>query len=540
MSATNAGVVGHNTSSKRDIDYQSETALKGFNHITVGASALCLRGITKSFGSFIANDAINLTLQEGEILALLGENGAGKTTLMDIIYGEYLADIGSIEVFGKSLKPGSTADAIEAGIGMVHQHFTLAANMSVLDNIIVGTERIWAPFSGRKKARERLVSLSKQFGLNITPEADIGGLSVGECQRVEILKALYRNAKILIMDEPTAVLTPQEVDGLFATLRHLVNEGLSVILISHKLREIMTVADRILVLRRGRVVAERVRANTDEVELAGLMVGRNVSRPERIPQAAGTPVLRLVGVSLAPRRGPVQLDQLSFEVRSGEVFGIAGVSGNGQSALSSVLSGLEQPTAGRIELNGAPAGALSPANLTARAVARIPEDRHADGLVVDMTVWENLIAERYRDTAFSRAGVLLITHAKREAERLIEEFDVRGADSDTTVRLLSGGNMQKLILARTLSRGPGFILADQPIRGLDVGAIAEVHRRLMAAREAGAGILLITEDLEELFLLSDRVAVLYQGRLSEARPSDSVDRLELGLAMAGKIDHSAH
>jgi len=498
-------------------------------------AVLRLAGIGKRFGTLVANDDIHLTLAAGEVLALLGENGAGKTTLMNILFGQYLADAGSIEAFGRPLKPGSTPAAIAAGIGMVHQHFTLADNLSVLDNVILGTEPLWRGLSRRRAARARLAELAGRFGLAVAADARIAELSVGERQRVEILKALYRDARILVMDEPTAVLTPQEVDGLFATLRQLVARGLSVIFISHKLREAMAIADRVAVLRAGRLVAERRVGETDRAELAELMVGRTVGRPVRAALPPGETVLRLAGVSVEGRDGRALLDGVHLQVRRHEVVGLAGVSGNGQATLSALLSGLVQPTAGRLELAGRPLARTSPGAMCERNVARIPEDRHADGLLVDMTVWENLMAERYRTAEFARAGVLRVGHARAAAAATIAAFDVRGARPETTVRLLSGGNMQKLILGRTLARAPDFILADQPTRGLDVGAIAEVHRRLLAAREAGAGILLISEDLDELLELADTVCVIYQGRISAPVPRERVDVRELGLAMAGQM-----
>jgi ABC-type uncharacterized transport system ATPase subunit len=505
-------------------------------------SALRIEGITKRFGPLIANDHISLTLARGEVLALLGENGAGKTTLMNILFGHYVADEGAVYVRGAALRPGSPHAAISAGIGMVHQHFTLADNLTVLDNVVLGTESLWRVSSKRHQARRRLMALAKQFGFRVDSNARVADLSVGERQHVEILKVLYRDAHVLIMDEPTAVLVPHEVEALFATLRKLAGHGVSVIFISHKLREVVAIADRIVVLRRGCVVAERATSAVNAAELAELMVGQPI--PQLLSGgvlekfAPGEPVLRLCGVTLAVANGHALLDNVNLTVRRHEIVGVAGVSGNGQSTLADLLSGLVQPNAGTIEILGELVERLSPIAIIDRNVARIPEDRHATGLFGDMTIWENIIAERYRNADFARAGFQRVGCAKAYSTKIIADFDVRCPGPDAVTRLLSGGNLQKLILGRTLSRSPEIIIANQPTRGLDVGAASYVHRRLISARARGAGVLLISDDLDELLDLSDRVVVMYRGKLLEPMSRDQIDIRNLSLQMAGQASHA--
>ncbi|GEO36938.1 sugar ABC transporter ATP-binding protein [Skermanella aerolata] len=492
---------------------------------------LRLAGVTKRFGALVANDDISLELRRGEVMALLGENGAGKTTLMNILFGHYVADEGSIEAFGKPLPGGSPKAALAAGICMVHQHFTLADNLSVLDNVILGTEPLWRFRSDRGAAAAKLSALAERFGLTVDPAAPVGSLSVGERQRVEILKALYRDARILILDEPTAVLTPQESERLFSTLKLLTAEGLGVIFISHKMNEVMAASDTVGVLRGGKLVAIRRTAETDRSELAELMIGRTLKAPAVEPMEPAEPVLTLAGVTVRAARG--MLDRADLVVRRHQIVGIAGVSGNGQAALADLVSGLGVPDDGRLEVFGKPVVVAGPLEMVKRGVARIPEDRHATGLVGDMAVWENLIAERVRLPEFSRLGFLRRDAARARAREVIKDYDVRCPGPDAVSRLLSGGNMQKLILGRTLSYKPGLILANQPTRGLDVGAVAYVHEQLLAARKAGAGVLLISEDLDELLALADQVAVIHRGRLSPPMPRAAVTICQLGLAMAG-------
>jgi len=489
---------------------------------------LRLSGITKRFGALVANDDISLDLARGEVLGLLGENGAGKSTLVSILFGHYVADAGSIEVFGQPLPPGQPKAALAAGIGMVHQHFTLADNLSVLDNVLIGTEPLWRLASHRREARERLLSTSKQFGLMVDPDARISTLSVGERQRVEILKALYRGARILILDEPTAVLTPQESEALFATLRTLIADGLSIIFISHKLDEVLAVSRRVAVLRQGKLVALRDAGELSKAELAELMVGRRVDAPVReaavAHSAAGT-LLSVGELGIGDK-----LQRASFDVRRGEIFGVAGVSGNGQAQLADALCGLLTPTRGAIRIAGRPIFA-TPRAFIAAGVARVPEDRAAVGVIGDLPIWENAISEHYREPAFSRLGWLRRGAAKAEAQRIVERFDVRSAGLDAPTRSMSGGNIQKLILGRALLNQPAVVIANQPTWGLDIGAVAYIHAQLLAARNRGAAVVLISEDLDELFAIADRIAVMFHGRLSDARRDWTL--AEIGLAMAG-------
>ncbi len=494
-----------------------------------------LENITKHFGSLVANDSISLSLQQGEILALLGENGAGKTTLMNILFGHYVADEGTITIDGEQLPPGSTEAAIEAGVGMVHQHFTLADNLSVLDNIILGTENLWSWRQDLAGARRKLEQMSQEFGLAVEPDVLVGELSVGERQRVEILKVLYRDARVLILDEPTAVLTPQETDGLFATLKKLTEKGLAVIFISHKLNEILAISNRVAVLRRGALTGLVNTADADRALLAEMMVGRKVTRPQLEAMVAGKAVLRLADLNLqGPDQTPL-LKNLNLEVCAHEIVGIAGVAGNGQTALAAVLSGLVKATSGTIELFGETLEVTSPSAMVSKGVGRIPEDRHASGVIGDMLVWENLISEDLRSPELSQGGFWIKkADAVARAEQLIEQYDVRCEGPFAQSKLLSGGNMQKLILARALSPDPLFILANQPVRGLDEGAIAYVQTQLLEARNRGAGILLISEDLDELLSLCDKVAVIYHGTLSPTFLTKHKTVPEIGLMMAGQ------
>jgi simple sugar transport system ATP-binding protein len=506
----------------------------------VTGPVLSLSGITKRFGALLANDAISLELQPGEILALLGENGAGKSTLVSILFGHYTADSGSIAVRGQALPPGDPRAALAAGIGMVHQHFTLADNLRVLDNIMLGSEPLWQPFSRKAAARARLLAVSQRFGLEVDPDAVVGTLSVGERQRVEILKALYRGARILILDEPTAVLTPQEGEALFHVLGQMVAQGLSIIFISHKLAEVLRVSNRVAVLRQGRLVAQARSADTSQAQLAQWMVGHAVGAPQRHPaQRTGEAVCVLRDVCTPASRD--RLDRVSLALHSGEIVAVAGISGNGQVALAEVLSGTRGIASGEVRLLGAPLP-KSPAQLTALGVARIPEDRHALGVVGDLPVWENAVSERLRSRLFSRFSWVRRRAAMAYAQSLIERFDVRGAGPLAPARSLSGGNMQKLILGRALMHPAGtgtprLIVAHQPTWGLDIGAVAYVQAQLIAARDAGAAVLLLSDDLDEVLTLGDRVAVMHRGHLSEAVPAALWTRETIGLAMAGARPH---
>ena len=495
---------------------------------------LRLAGITKRFGGLTANDAIDLELGRGEVVALLGENGAGKTTLMNILFGHYVADAGAITAFGHPLPPGRPQAALAAGIGMVHQHFTLADNLSVLDNILLGTEPLWRPWSARRAAARRVQALARDFGLEVHAQAEVGTLSVGERQRVEILKALYRDARVLILDEPTAVLTPQESDSLFATLKRLVERGLSILFISHKLDEVLAVSDRIVVLRGGRVVGRVDRGAADRHGLAELMVGRAVEAPRRAPLAPGADVVELRSVTTTAEPARPALADVTLAVRACEIVGIAGVSGNGQTTLADLLSGLVTPRAGSVLLYGDDVTGRDPRALVRLGIGRVPEDRHEVGAIGDMTLAENAVLETYREPGRCRAGLIDRRAIATEAAALGRAFDVRCEGVEQRARLLSGGNLQKLILGRVLARRPRFLLACQPSRGLDVGAVAEIHRRLLDARAEGAAILLISEDLDEILALADRVAVIHAGRLTAPIAREAVDIPHLGLLMAGQ------
>jgi simple sugar transport system ATP-binding protein len=507
---------------------------------------LRLSGITKRFGALVANDDISLTLAPGEVLALLGENGAGKSTLVSILFGHYVADAGSIEVFGQALPPGQPKAALAAGIGMVHQHFTLADNLSVLDNVMLGTEPLWRPFSRRAEARARLLKAAGDFGLEVDPDARIGDLSVGERQRVEILKALVRGARILILDEPTAVLTPQESESLFATLAQMVAQGLSVIFISHKLDEVLRVSHRVAVLRAGRLVAQMPSAGATPAQLAEAMVGQRVVKPVRSRSSDANDLQESVRSHDAVcelRDATVHgdgawplLDGVTLGLQRGEVLAIAGVAGNGQAALAEVLCGQRPLDAGQVLLQGAPLP-RGPRAVVRAGVARIPEDRHAVGAVGDLALWENAVLEQYAEPAFARAGFVRRAAARAYAQDLVTRFDVRGTEGaglDTVTRQLSGGNMQKLILGRALGgRTPALVLANQPTWGLDVRAVAYVHQQLLDACAAGAAVLLISEDLDEILALADRIAVIHHGRMTPAEPTERWTLARIGLAMAG-------
>ncbi|RUM98835.1 ABC transporter ATP-binding protein [Pseudaminobacter arsenicus] len=498
------------------------------------AYVLRLSGITKRFGPLVANDAISFELKRGEVIALLGENGAGKTTLMNILFGHYVADEGTVEVMGKKLAPGDPRAALDAGVGMVHQHFTLAENMTVLENIALGTQSPWKIRLDRVAARRRIGKLSSDFGLALDPDATVASLSVGERQRVEILKALYRDARILILDEPTAVLTPSETDALFRTLKLLVAQGLSIIFISHKLHEVMAVSDRVLVLRAGRLAGERATEGSSRSELAALMVGQHVASPTVGEPKTGSVLLELKNVSTSGQGSSTRLDDVSLVLRAGEITGLAGVSGNGQATLAALIAGTLKPSSGQMAISGAQVADWTPRAALSRGIGRIPEDRHAVGTIGDMSVTENVISERYGTPRFSRRGFLDWRAARNFAEEIIRDYDVKCPSPEARIRLLSGGNMQKLILGRALDADPVIILANQPTRGLDVGAVAFVHRRLLEARERGAAILLISEDLEEVLTLSDRILVMSKGRLSSPSKRGERSIRELGELMAGQ------
>jgi len=493
-----------------------------------------LRGITKRFPGVLANDAVDFDLRRGEIHALLGENGAGKSTLMNIVYGLYTPDEGEIRVKGKPVTIDSPSAAIEQGIGMVHQHFMLIPVMTVAENIVLATEPKQAGVLLDESAAEaRVRELSRSFKFAIDPEAKIENITVGQQQRVEILKALYRGADILILDEPTAVLTPQEAADLFEILRTLVQEGMSVIFISHKLNEVLAIADRITVLRRGKRVDTIPREGATEQSLARMMVGREVLlRVEKKPHEPGEPVLLVEDLEVNDERGLPAVRGVSFEVRAGEIVAIAGIDGNGQTELVEALAGLRKPSAGRITLAGEEITTAPARRRLDAGLGHIPEDRLRRGLVLEFTLAENLALHDYRKPPNSRFGWLQPRRILSWARRLLQEFDVRGGGPTARASALSGGNQQKVVVAREVERDPRLLIAAQPTRGLDVGAIEFVHRRLVQERDEGRAILLVSLELEEVLSLADRILVIYEGRIvGEFDPSASDE--ELGIAMTG-------
>ena len=499
----------------------------------MGEVVLRLEGITKNFGPLKANENVSLNLEKGEVLALLGENGAGKTTLMNILFGQYTADSGRVEVFGKTLPPGMARAALDAGVGMVHQHFTLAHNLSVLENVILGTSSLWSWKLQYKQARQQLLELANRYHLKINPDAKVSALSVGERQRVEILKALFRQAKILILDEPTAVLTPQETESLFKTLTEATEQGLSIIFISHKLHEVMKIAQKVAILRHGKLVATKETKETSPNELAALMVGNPISPTAVTERESGPVLMELLNVSTDTQHHSKGLKNVSLRLCSGEIVGLAGVSGNGQTSIADLVAGLITPSQGKLRLDDKPIDQWSPRQSVLSGIARIPEDRHHAGTIADFSLTENSIIERYRDQPFARHGWVNWQAAVGFTKELIKQYDVRCPGPDTRIRLLSGGNMQKLILGRVLQNDPRVILAHQPSRGLDIGAVHYVHKKLLEARQKGAAILLISEDLDEILQLSDIIHVSSEGRVSPPFQRGKVTPAELGGWMSG-------
>jgi general nucleoside transport system ATP-binding protein len=493
-----------------------------------------LRGITKAFPGIIANDHVDFDLRPREVHALLGENGAGKTTLMNVLYGLYHADEGEIRIGGEPVAFGSPREAIEHGIGMVHQHFMLIPVMTVAENIVLATEpRQAGVFLDFDAAVARVRELSRTFGFEIDPKARVDSLTVGQEQRVEILKALYRGADILILDEPTAVLTPQEAQELFEILETLKREGMSIIFISHKLKEVLEIADRITVLRRGETVDTVPREGATEQGLARLMVGREVLlRVEKPPPNPGEPLLVVEDLAVQDDRGLDAVRGVSFEVRAGEILGIAGVDGNGQRELIDALTGLLKPAAGRIIVQGRDQTTASAKHRLEDWLGHIPEDRQRRGLVLEFTLAENLVLHDYDRPPFARFGWLYPARLLDWARKLLQEFDVRGGGPETLAAALSGGNQQKVVVAREVGRDPRVLVAAQPTRGLDVGAIEFIHRRLVEERDEGRAVLLLSLELDEILSLSDRILVIYEGRLV-GEYSPDVSEEELGFAMTG-------
>jgi general nucleoside transport system ATP-binding protein len=497
------------------------------------APALELRGITKRFGPVVANDRIDFDLRQGEVHALLGENGAGKSTLMSILYGLYSPDEGEIRVNGEPVQVTSPSRAIALGIGMVHQHFMLVPVMTVTENIVLGEEPTRGVLLDVREGARKVKELSDRYGLRVDPDAVIEQVSVGMQQRVEILKTLYRDARILILDEPTAVLTAQETQELFEVLRALKKDGVSIVFISHKLNEVLEISDRVTVLRRGEKIDTVPTEGATEQSLARLMVGRDVLlRVEKEAAKPGDPVLEVEDLHVRDQRGLEAVKGVSMTVRGGEVVAIAGVDGNGQLELVQAIAGVVAPESGRVSIAGKDVTGEGVRGTTEAGVAHIPEDRQLCGLVLDFTLAENLALREYRDRPISNHGLLSIGAMNDRARDLLKEYDVRGGEAGTLASSLSGGNQQKVAVAREIASNPALLIAHQPTRGLDVGAIEFVHRRLLQERDEGRGILLVSLEFEEIRALADRILVIYEGELvAEFQPDVSEE--ELGVAMTG-------
>lgn len=499
--------------------------------------ALQATGLTKRFPGVIANEDVSLTVHRGEILALLGENGAGKSTLVKMIYGLYQPDEGEITIKGERVRLAGPRDAIRRGIGMVHQHFQLVPVFTVAENVILGDEPERGGFVSMGRAAKRVAELSEQYGLHVDVNARVEDLPVGAQQRAEILKALYRKADILIMDEPTAVLTPQETDELLEVMRSFADSGVAVIFITHKLREVMAVADTIQVLRGGRVVGTTTPSQTDQAELARMMVGRPVLlRVDKGPAHPGDLVLDVAGLSARNDLGLPALREVSLQVRAGEIVGIAGVEGNGQRELVESLTGLRECTATRLEIRGESALGASPHRIHAMGVGHVPEDREKDGLVGPYSIADNLVLNRFDEPEFAHRGVRTTTAVDALATGLVAQYDVRTPSIRTPAESLSGGNKQKVVIARELAADPSLLIAAQPTRGVDVGSIEFIHRQIVRARDEGAGVLLVSAELDEVLGLADRVLVMYDGRIVAELAAEHADRSRIGRLMAGGSD----
>jgi len=509
-----------------------------------GVPMLEMLGITKRFPGVVANDRIDFDVRPGEVHSLLGENGAGKTTLMRIAYGLYQPDEGEVRLGGKPVPITSPAVAIAHGVGMIHQHFMLVPTLTVAENVALGLPSSRGPIADLERVAGRIRELSEGYRLKLDPDAYVWQLSVGERQRVEIIKALYRNASLLVLDEPTAVLTPQEVEDLFETLRQLVEAGRGLVFISHKIHEVLALSDRITVLRNGRTVGTALPAETTRRDLAHMMVGREVVLAQDHPSVEpGEVRLAVTGLTVPGDRGNEAVRGLHLEVRSGEIVGIAGVSGNGQRELAEAIAGLRTPTMGSIRIDGRELAGRTPAQVRAVGLAYVPEERMRDGVIGEFSVAENLMLIDYREERFSRRGFLRFGPIRRHCADLISRFGVRTPSLDTHSRNLSGGNIQRLILARELSGEPRVLLVAQPTRGVDVGATEYIHGRLIEQRRRGTAILIVSEDLDEVLALSDRIAVMYEGAIIGVVDRGEATREALGLMMAGirpdRVDHPA-
>ncbi|MCI2255489.1 ABC transporter ATP-binding protein [Domibacillus sp. PGB-M46] len=491
-------------------------------------------GIRKEFNGFVANDNITLQLAKGEIHALLGENGAGKSTLMNVLFGLYQPEAGRIRVNGKDVHITDPNKANDLGIGMVHQHFMLVDTFTVTENIVLGNEPKKFGTVNMKKAEQKVRELSGQYGLSVDPTAKIADISVGMQQRVEILKTLYRGAEILIFDEPTAVLTPQEIKELIGIMRALIKEGKSIILITHKLKEIMEVCDRVTVIRKGKGIGTVDVSETNPNHLASLMVGRDVTfTTEKTEAAPAHNVLEVRGLSVNDSRGVPAVRNLNLDVRAGEIVGICGVDGNGQTELIEAITGLRKAAEGSIQLNGKDITGFKPRKVTEAGVGHIPQDRHKHGLVLDYPIGTNIVLQTYYQKPYSKTGIMNYKEVYKKAATLIKEFDVRTPSETTLARALSGGNQQKAIIGREVDRNPDLLIAAQPTRGLDVGAIEFIHRRLIEQRDSGKAVLLLSFELDEIMNVSDRIAVIYEGQIVANVDPKTTTEQELGLLMAG-------
>ncbi len=496
--------------------------------------ALEVRNVTKRFPGVIANDQVNLKLRKGEILALLGENGAGKSTLMNVIYGLYSPTEGEIFLNGEKVEIKNPHDAIHRGIGMVHQHFMLVPVFSVTENVILGSETISGLSLDLRTAERQIRELSQEFGLEIDPDAITEDLPVGTQQRVEIIKALYRDARILVLDEPTAVLTPQEVEDLFQIMRHLTERGVSIIFITHKLKEVLAIADSIVVMRRGQVVGTAITAETDEAGLAAMMVGREVLlQVDKDEATPGDVVLDVQGLQVIDERGVEVVRSVSFQAKSGEILGIAGVQGNGQTELAEALTGLRPYQSGVITLDGKSVPSLNPRALFERGLSHVPEDRHKHGLVLPFTIADNEVLSTYYQPPFAKGLTRNDEAVFENAVELIGQFDIRTPSPLVPVRNLSGGNQQKVIIAREFNRPVRLLLANQPTRGLDVGSIEYIHSQIIAKRDQGAAVIVVSAELDEIMSLADRIAVMFHGEIVAILGANEVTKNELGLLMAG-------